>query len=332
MRSLSVGVLLGLVAVSACAGGSGGDDDDAAGGGPTTTAEPDIVPSAGCGQSTVAPGEEQVNITSSGTERWYIRHVPAAHDGETPLPLVFDLPGYKEGASVHVQITELGAFGDQNGFVTVTPHPIGEPSQWELSGDSPDATFIADILDEVEANLCIDTARVYLNGLSNGGMMASILECTMADRFAAMSIGSGVVGVPNCKPSRPVPLVTFHGTADQHLKYDGGFGPGLDPFAPPPPSIDASRPIEDVLADWAERNGCHNGPPAEIEYAADVNEVAYDCSADIEVVLYRVEGGGHTWPGSETMTRLAGTLGPTTMSISANEIMWEFFLRHPLRS
>lgn len=330
-RWVTVGALVGLLAASGCSGGGSSGGDDTAAEDPPAKEVPDIIPSAGCGHSTVTAGEAQVNLTSGGTERWYIRHVPQAHDGETPVPLVLDLPGYKEGATVHVQITEIGSFGDQQGFVTATPHPLGEVSQWNLALDSPDLTFIGDVIDDIEANLCIDQARVYLNGLSNGGMLASIMACTMSDRFAAISIGSGVVGVPGCAPTRPVPLVTFHGTADHHLQYEGGFGPGLDPFAPPPPAIDASRPVEDVLADWAKRNGCKDGPPAEIEYTADVREVAFDCSAEVEVVLYRVNGGGHTWPGSQAMTRLAKTLGPTTMSISANEIMWEFFLRHPLR-
>ena len=41
-------------------------------------------------------------------------------------------------------------------------------------------------------------------------------------------------------------------------------------------------------------------------------------------------GGGHSWPGSEFSKAVAAVVGPTTMSISANELMWKFFQAHPL--
>ena len=59
-------------------------------------------------------------------------------------------------------------------------------------------------------------------------------------------------------------------------------------------------------------------------------QAGVDCPAGAEVQLYVVEGGGHTWPGSEFDTRIEPIVGAVTMSISANELMWEFFEEHPL--
>jgi len=61
----------------------------------------------------------------------YIRHVPPAHDGETPIPLVVDFHGYSEGAQIHAQHSALGPFGDQEEFVTVTPQGLGEIPRWD---------------------------------------------------------------------------------------------------------------------------------------------------------------------------------------------------------
>jgi polyhydroxybutyrate depolymerase len=47
----------------------------------------------------------------------------------------------------------------------------------------------------------------------------------------------------------------------------------------------------------------------------------------MEVALYTVKGGGHAWPGGETY--LLGA--EPTREISATDLMWEFFVRHPKR-
>jgi polyhydroxybutyrate depolymerase len=51
-----------------------------------------------------------------------------------------------------------------------------------------------------------------------------------------------------------------------------------------------------------------------------------DCTDDAEVILYTVDGGGHTWPGGPDIVRL----GKTTQAIDATALMWEFFQRHPM--
>ena len=65
--------------------------------------------------------------------------------------------------------------------------------------------------------------------------------------------------------------------------------------------------------------------------ASDVVEVAYACPPAAATELYRVEGGGHSWPGSEFSVGIEGVIGKTTTSVSADEIMWKFFAAHPLR-
>lgn len=84
------------------------------------------------------------------------------------------------------------------------------------------------------------------------------------------------------------------------------------------------------MADWAERNGCDDAAPDEEAVADDVTLLTFPCPAGAEAELYRVDGGGHSWPGSEFLADAEAEVGPTTMSISADEIMWDFFEQHPL--
>jgi polyhydroxybutyrate depolymerase len=352
LRRLTAVVICGVL-VGACSGGDD-DADDAEGAASAADDAPAVVapadvdprPSDGCGSSTVGAGQEKVTIASGGRERWYVRHVPPAHDGAAPVPVVVDLHGYSEGAEVHALVSGLGPYGDEQGFVTLTPHGQGQGPVplWDTTPGGPDQVFLEAMLDDVEAQLCVDTARVFVTGLSNGAMMTSMLACELADRFAAAAPVAGVTEVAGCNADRPVPVVAFHGTDDGFLAYEGGFGPQVASLPSPDGrgtlgdaadqaggSAEPTGPsVPDVVAGWAERNGCDDTAPDEEVVADDVTLLAFACPAGAEAELYRVEGGGHSWPGSEFLANAVSVVGHTTMSISADEVMWEFFEQHPL--
>ena len=141
-----------------------------------------------------------------------------------------------------------------------------------------------------------------------------------------------------------MPVVAFHGTADPYVNYEGGPGPQAVPApfpqrirqprrgggeGPRRPGRDCPDPIPVQVAGWAHRNGCVRNPTRRA-IGTDVTLIAYPCPADATVELYRVTGGGHTWPGSTVSASLASATGHTTFTISADTIMWNFFQRHPL--
>lgn len=328
------------------AGGEAADADE-----PAVSDPGDVGPraSAGCDAATApAPGEERVTLPSGAQERWYLRHLPPGYDGTEPLPLVVDFHGYSEGAEVHAGHSELGAFGDERGFVTLSPHGRGEVPFWDTAPGGVDVTFAGDLLDHAAETLCLDLARVYVAGLSNGAMMTSVVACVYADRVAAAAPVAGVADVGGCEPERPVPVVGFHGTDDPFLAYEGGFGPAVSLLPAPDgegtlgdldedDAADAADSVgqpeapsvPDAMAAWAERNGCDGGDPQEAMEADDVTVLTYPCPEGAEVELYRIEGGGHTWPGSPFLDGVE-LVGATTFSISANEVMWAFFEDHAL--
>ncbi len=311
-----------------------------AGAGEETEVAPE--PSPGCGSGApVAAGEEKVTTRSGGTERWYHRHVPPAYDGRQPVPVVIDLHGYLEGADVHKVHSDLGTYGDEQGFVTITPHGSGAVVRWDAVVDSADMRFIGDLLDEAEATLCVDERRIFVTGLSNGAFMTSAIACAYSDRIAAAAPVAGISQIDGCEPDRPVPVVAFHGTDDGFVAFDGGLGDDAANLPAPDGSgrtleesgagrsTEEGPSIPEVTAAWADRNDC-KAKPRRQEVASDVTRVRYRCPDGADVQLYRVEGGGHTWPGSEFSRQIESVTGPTTFSISANEVMWEFFERHPL--
>ena len=116
-----------------------------------------------------------------------------------------------------------------------------------------------------------------------------------------------------------MPMISFHGTADPMTPYKGGRAWVASEVFPSIPSWTAS---------WARRNRCGTNP-VESVIAPDVTRIEYpDCAGGADVVLYRVQGGGHTWPGGEPMPEWF--VGPTSNSVDATSTMWAFFREHPL--
>jgi polyhydroxybutyrate depolymerase len=300
-------------------------------------------PSAGCKSAPVAPGVERVDTTSGGASRFYVRRVPPSYDGRKPVALVVALHGYLEGSELHEINSRLGAFGDAHGFVTMTPQGSGDVVPgWEVELDTPDVRFIGHVLDEAKRTLCVDDRRTFVTGFSNGAFLASTLACVYANRIAAIAPVAALRDPPGCKPSRPVPVVTFAGTGDEFVAFTGGLGARAQVASANDGTgrmlgdtsggklVAASASMPKIMAQWAKRNRCAT-KPKETRVAPDVTLVRYRCPQHADVQLYRITGGGHTWPGSEFSRQIESVVGPTTFSIDANEVMWAFFRAHPLR-
>jgi len=276
-----------------------------------------------CGGLSVRPGTYDQTLQSGGLLRRYTFHIPPGYDGKVPLPLVVSLHGFM-GNSFDQQLwTGWNRIADRENFIVVYPNGTGFPQRWN-AGDSPyltsgplvnDVAFFRDLFDTLDQALCIDDARIFVDGLSNGGGMANRLACEMADRIAAVGAVAGAYSpIPGgCNPSRPMPLVAFHGDADPIVNYYGN-------------SVQHFPPIEQWAGEWAKRNGCQKGPDA-LPAQGEVSGIAYsDCALNADVILYTIHGGGHTWPGGLPIP----FLGHTTSDINASETMWTFFEAHPI--
>jgi len=276
----------------------------------------------------------------------YLIDGPPAGTPSRPLPLVLDLHGYLETAASQDLISGLGAYGKAHGFITVTPQIQYTVPHWNDAPGSADRAFIVALIDHIEATRCVDLRRVYMTGYSNGAFMTSSMVCELGDRLAAVATVSGIQAPANCHPERPVPVIAFHGTADPLVPYNGGVTPEVKTLEAPDgkgtfgpllgtPALAGiaplTAPIPTELARWAGRNHCTPHPTVS-KAATGVTLIAYRCPDHDTVELYREDGDGHTWPGSRLMTlpSVRSALGPTTLAIDADQLMWAFFQSHPL--
>ncbi len=298
------------------------------------------APTTACSHAALAiEPEATVPFDAANLSGTYIRHIPPAYDGEHPLPIVFDLHGWSQPAPIQVLMSDLPAYGDAHRFITITPEVTRAVALWDIALDSPDTQWLTALLNEAEATLCIDTNRVFFTGMSYGATMTSSVVCAQSDRVAAAAPVAGINNFEGCSFDRAVPVVAFHGTDDQYLAYDGGFGPAVAGLPTPDGegtlgdesvvlSLDAES-VPEMTASWAVRNGCSPGS-TQSPVTADVTLLTWDCPKGADALLYRVDGGGHAWPGSEFSASIVDFVGHTTMAISATDIMWRFFRSHPL--
>ncbi len=262
------------------------------------------------------------SIVYPGGERQYLLYVPSSYDRAKPAPLVISMHGAALWPAAQMEISQWNRLADEYGFVVVYPSGSGTPRIWQES----DVRFISDLIDKLQAEHNIDPARIYANGFSNGGQMAFSLSCRLSDRIAAIGTVGPALLEPwrGCADARPLPIITFHGTADPLAPYNGGTSPAT------PPEYIAGRiiPFDSVaswLANWARRNRCEP-KPVETAVAADVRRVEYTgCAGDAGVVAYIVQEGGHTWPGGKPMAMMEWWVGRTSSSIDASRLMWSFF-------
>ncbi len=227
----SVATAIGAYALlaSACGAGEGGGED-------ALEASSEVATSvAGSEQSapaTVNLGISQGTVQSAGSSRQYLLYVPDSYDDAEPWPLVVVFHGYTMNASQQLSESGIEAAAEKEGFLAVFPQGRGEYQRWlfeldevdiDVSTANPDIAFVGDLIEHLRESLNVDTDRIYAAGFSNGGWMASAVACLMPETFAAVAPVAGIMDFGDaCDSSSPVPLVTFHGTADQFEPFMGG--------------------------------------------------------------------------------------------------------------
>lgn len=279
--------------------------------------EPQPEPVDPCDPAAALPDTTRT-VTVDGIERNYRLHLPSGYD-RSPTPLVLNFHGLGSNGLQQEFFSEMDPVSDAENFIVAYPDGVGE--SWNAgvccdpasSDGVDDVAFASAIIDDVATALCLDPKQVFAAGMSNGGFMSHRLGCELADRIAAIGPVAGGVVLPVCEPSRPMPVIHFHGTADDTVPFNG-----LPAFGLPA--------VPDMIADWADRNGCV-GAPVETFLNGDSRcETFQDCAEGAEVTLCVVDGGGHTWPGGLPIPQL----GFTTQDLDASQAMWDFFEQHPL--
>ncbi len=311
--------LIGLAALLAAASPACSSDDDGTSGDGDGAGGADATPLVGaCAADAAIPETGPRTLSVGGLDRSFLLHVPSGYD-RAPTALVLNFHGFTSNAEQQEYFSVMSEAADREGFAVAYPEGTGVPASFNAGAccgsaveqDVDDVGFASAIIDAVGDEVCLDTARVYATGFSNGGFLSHRLGCELSDRIAAIAPVSGVMGMPECAPSRPVPVLHFHGTLDGLVPFEGG---GITGF----------QSVEQTIDDWAERDGCSGEPQVSFDQGDAHCEIRDACDQGSAVELCVIDGGGHTWPGG----RVPG--GKTSTDLSATDRMWQFFAEHPM--
>jgi polyhydroxybutyrate depolymerase len=285
------------------------------------------IPTTGCGKpAPIAPGTSANETLISGDlVRVYRLYLPPDYRADQRQALVLNFHGHGSNAARQERYTGFSLLAAQQGFIVVYPQGIVGPdgeTGWDsgalLDPRSNDVLFVSDLLNRLQAMLCINPQQIYATGFSNGGGMTARLACELSGRIAAFaSVSGSYYPLPGgCHLVRPVPILEFHGTVDRVVPYMGRPWSGL-------------MAVALWLRAWAARDQCTQGPTVFFARAGVTGEEWTRCAGSGTVVHYRIAGGGHTWPGARFNSH-ALYVGKTTHVISATPLIWQFFQAHPL--
>jgi polyhydroxybutyrate depolymerase len=282
---------------------------------------------------------ERQTLVHGGVLREYFVHFPTNRRPAVPRPTVFVLHG-GGGADARTMASRTGmsVIADREDFVVV--YPAGVDGQWNDGRGKTfrrgrdntaidDVGFIAKVIETLVRERHADPDRVYVLGLSNGGMMTYRLGIELGDRIAAIAavIANLPENLSHARPVRALPVLIMNGTADPMMPWGGGevrvlgraYGAVLSTQATVRYWADAAhlplRPTTQALEDRSIGDRCS----VEVDVYARAGEAT-------EVVLYRMQGGGHNLPGGNTPDR-PRLLGPKCMDVNATEVIWSFLAR-----
>jgi len=291
----------------------------------------------------LAAGGYEFTLHHAGATRTYRVHVPPQARAGRPLPVVLCFHGGGGNAQGQEAWSGLDRLADREGFYAVYPNGSGRLGNrlltWNAGTccgyarrhDVDDVGFTVAVLGDLAVRTPVDQTRVYATGMSNGGMMSYRLAADASDRIAAIAPVAGAMSLEHFAPTRPMPVMHFHSVDDPRALYQGGFGPRF-PFL----SRVLHRSVEQSLRQWIDFDGCpvtprvanvRHGSPGQPNAAHTATEYIYGpCRERTEVVLWKLTGAGHVWPGAGPKYP-QWLLGAPTTVVDATQEMWRFFRR-----
>lgn len=259
-----------------------------------------------------------------GLERIYHVYLPPGI--EPGLPMVFDLPGYNGSVTFQYEATRLCDVADTANFIVVYPQAIDQ--KWNSGlGDHPswptpdvdDVAFLSEVIDTLFADYAIDTNRVYSMGISNGGMMSFRLAGDLNHRIkkVASVVGAITPTIADALSDKPeIPVLFMLGTSDPILPYEG------------------DQPLysgSEIVDFWLNHNQCStpvDSLPLPDFDPADGSTISFfpynGESSQQQTMYFRLENGGHYYPGSDYLLNWPH-LGTPNFDINSTRLIWEFF-------
>ncbi len=235
-------------------------------------------------------------------------------------------------ASTRFQLTQLAR---EEKFAVVYPDAFEK--HWNDGRDAiisiahiekiDDVKFIEALIDDMAGRTNVDLHRVFVTGISNGGMMSLRLACELSHRARAVAAVVGNLAditAASCAPANPVSVLVVNGTLDPLVPYQGGFVTDYARRRGKVISTDATMEIFRTAGHCAGTAEVLPLPDRDRNDASTITQYTWgNCDDGARVRLLKISGGGHTWPGTDhVLRRLTGVMNN---DIKGSEVLWAFF-------
>jgi polyhydroxybutyrate depolymerase len=269
-------------------------------------------------------GNQSGSVRVNGKKRTFRIYIPKDCSASQHPPLVIVLHGAIGSGRTAAWDSRMSAQSGKDHFVVAYPNGIlrtwnaggccGPARRWHVD----DVGFIHTLIQKCKSDLQIDGDRVFVTGISNGGMMAYRLGGELADEIAAVAPIDGCMYPFETQSDAPVSVVSVHGTADRIIRYNGGTGSMFGYKV-------TSKSVADTMQYWVKRDRCTTVPTHNV--TGHIAKDLYSGGKDgTEVCLYTINEGGHVWPGGRRCTMFGDR---PTKEFSATQAICDFFLSHP---
>jgi polyhydroxybutyrate depolymerase len=295
-RASGFGIVALIFVLAGCAGSVGASTSPTSSGHPSQAeptpatlpaATPTVAQTPG---ATPAPMHQE-SIAVGDDERVVDMFVPPLPTGDAPLLLLLHANG--ESPYLIANESQAGELAAREGVIVALPP--ARDHRWNVMvspGDaitpSADVAYVVGLIDKLGAELPIDMGRVFVAGFSMGAVTSERIGCQFADRVAAVALNAGAPWSDECSPSRPLPILVMHGTADNTFRI------GL---------------AGEVVSRWRAADGCQGEPVVSQLSDIATSELNDDCAGGVKVQYVRYQGAGHRWFANP----------------DATEVMWSFF-------
>jgi polyhydroxybutyrate depolymerase len=214
------------------------------------------------------------------------------------------------------------------GPATVLAFASSQDNAWKLGADKSDEGMVRALAAKLVADGIADRRRIYLAGVSSGGLLALRILCDGADYLAgaAVLIANAPTAVASgCKPARPIPFFFMAGTADPLMPFTGGEAKLVD-FKGEVVSAEATVAPFAAAAECGKNKATQDMPDRDpTDGSRVVVEHFYDCKAPLEI--WRIDGGGHALPGRPVRADRGAIIGARNNDIDASRVLIDFFRR-----
>ena len=271
--------------------------------------------------SAAAPGFADSIITSDGIQRHY--EIFRSNSARGPRPAVFLLHGGGSTAAEMRRYTGFDDLAEQAGIVAV--YPQGIDRDWNAGAGTEDR-FLLRLADDLARRGVIDRRRVYIAGISNGGIMALQMACSHADRIAGVAVIAASLPIGfDCQPQQHLPVIFINGTADRLIPFAAGASAASSNVVS----------VQESLAVFAQLEACRTRHSRLLPAPAPpdgTRVTVYDyggCAPGGALESVAIAGGTHGWPNARPDVTLPSIQAPPSRAIDANAEIWRFFARHP---